>query len=163
MKTTLVTLYRGEFDKANFETLFIPSLVRFFEIEKIDKFIVIYRTLKPVVANEFLRQKTSFIPYKNITSVRDMINTSTILYLSPNTFFFRPCFIKDLVVPEQGALTSRDENQIYYKQHLLNNYFPQNNNDYMDRLKTIKVASKLYRLNDCEYLSYNPTNPSGIV
>jgi len=162
-KITLIVLFWRASDAYQFHTFFIPSILRFLCLDAIDSFIIIYRTpSRPGVNDPKLVGKMTYIPYSQIKTCRDKIKTEYVLCMSPNSFFFRPCFLEDLITPN-GALLSQDDNTIYYTKHLLGSYFPQNNQDYFRALKQKGLYTTLYNTTTSNYLSHKPKNTTEIT
>lgn len=162
MKITFITLYWRDADYNNFSTLLLPSISRYFALDALDTYFIIYKTRKPVIDNPALAAKITCIPYDSMAAVIGRIKTDIILYISPNSCFIKPCFISDLY-RDGKCLTTKDDNFLYYKKHLITKFLPQNNTAYVANLKRKGLYDSLYHVGARQYLSYKPRNVSEIT
>lgn len=156
MKITIVIFYNGS-DKDIFENISIPSMARYFDIDCVTKIIIICKYKTPYICDEKISKLVQFVDYKHITHVHSKIQTNVLLYLNQRFCFIKPCFLNDLI-KNNKCLSSKDANNLFYKNHLLNNYFPVNEDDYYKNLKVKNLYNTLYIASNDYYVSTNQTN-----
>lgn len=141
---TLIVLLWKDADIYPFNTFLLPSMARFLCSDAIESFIIIYKTsTRPMVRGFTI--KIDYIPYSH--AIKNNIKTKYTLYLTPHSFFFRPCFHEDLITPK-GPLLSRDTNALYYTEYLPND---------LARIQNINRRG-VYNTTTRNYLSFIPKN-----
>lgn len=141
---TLVVLLWRDSDLHPFNNFLLPSITRFLYLDAIKSFIIIYKTsMRPMVKHPSLTNKVIYT--QNTTP--SIIKTKYTLYLTPHSFFFKPCFREDLITPK-GPLPSRDANTVYYTEYLPND---------LARIQNINRRG-VYNTTTRNYLSFTPKN-----